>query len=185
MRDLTTAFLNALSAEYIRPIVLYQGEFASGTVRLWSGIGDLPWNGHTWLGAGQLAGISAIEESTDVRANSVRLSLSGIPASTIALVLGDVQQGRPGILWFGLLDDNDQVIADPYLTYEGRLDVPEIDEDGETALVSIVYENALVDLERPREFRYTDEAQKAFYPDDRGFEYVESLQDWNGVWGRG
>lgn len=182
--DLTPQMLSALDAGQLRPILLYEGEFASGTVRFWSGVGDLGWNGQTWHGAGSLGGLSSIDETTEIKANGVVVSLNGIDASVVSLVLGEARHGKPGRLWFGLLDDAGQVIADPHQTFAGRLDVPEISEDGETATVAISYESRLIDLERAREFRYTSESQQAEFAGDKGFDFVESLQDWNGVWGR-
>ena len=183
-RDLTTEFLAALDSAQFRPVLLYEGEFGSGTVRLWSGLGTLPWNGQQWLGAGKLASISAIEETTELRANAVQFTLSGIDPAQISLVLADTIKGKPGKLWFGVLDGNDAVIADPHLTYEGRLDVPQITDDGATAAVTITYESHLVDLERSPGRRYTHESQQERHSGDKGFEYVEGLQNWSGVWGQ-
>jgi hypothetical protein len=59
-----------------------------------------------------------------------------------------------------------------------------MDEQAETATVSISYEGRLIDLERPRARRYTHDDQQIDFPGDRGFEYVPTLQEWNGVWGR-
>ena len=184
MRDLSPSVLAALEDQTLRPVLLYEGEFASGTIRFWSGLGNLVWDSKDWIGAGTIAGVSPIEESTDIRANGVRVSLQGIDAAIVSLVLQEIRHGRSGKLWFGLLTEDGQVIADPHQVFQGRLDVPEINDDGTTATVAISYESRLIDLERAREFRYTDESQQEEFLGDRGFEYVESLQDWNGVWGR-
>jgi hypothetical protein len=50
--------------------------------------------------------------------------------------------------------------------------------------VSISYESRLIDLERSRESRYTNEDQQRAFPGDRGFEFVPSLQDLSLTWGR-
>jgi len=76
------------------------------------------------------------------------------------------------------------LVADPAIAFAGRLDVPEIDDNGQTATITISYESRLVDLERPRERRYTHEDQQIDYSGDLGFEYVAAIQEWNGVWGR-
>ena len=56
-RNATAAFVAALSDQDLRPVIFFEGEFASGWVRLWSGLGDVSWNGRTWSGAGSLLGI--------------------------------------------------------------------------------------------------------------------------------
>lgn len=181
-RDLTAGYQSQLSGGSFRPVVFYEGAFASGTLRLWSGIASIAWNGQTWTGVGGLLGVSEVHESDEIRANGMTVSLSGVDPSRLSLVLGQARSGAAGRLWFGLLDGAGAVIADPYLAFEGRLDEPTIDEGGETATISISYESRLIDLERPRERRYTHEDQQIDFPGDLGFQYVAELQDKVVVW---
>lgn len=183
-RVLTTAFSNALSDPLVRPVLLFEGEFASGTVRLWTGFGDLSWDGKTWNGGGALLGVSPMEEVSGVVAAGATVSLSGIPLDLIQIVIEEARQGLPGRAWLGLLNDAGQVIADPAQLFVGRLDVPGIDADGATAIISVSYENRLIDMDRPRQFRYTDQSQRALFPNDAGFNFVTSLQEAEIVWGR-
>jgi hypothetical protein len=75
------------------------------------------------------------------------------------------------------------VVGTPYLAFSGRLDVPVIDEAGDTATISISYESRLADLDRPRIRRYTDQDQRAEYPNDGGLRYIAGLQDKQVTWG--
>jgi hypothetical protein len=176
--------LAEIAAADVRAGVLAEIEFASGTVRAWTGVGILQWNGYDWTGVGHLGGISPIEETSEVRAAGVALSLSGIPSALVASALGDAERGRPVTVWLAFFDDDWAIVADPYQAFSGRVDVPVIDEGGETATITIQAESRLIDLERPRTRRYTDEDQQDAFPGDRGFEFVTSLQEWSGVWGR-
>jgi len=185
MRDATAAFLAELAKRRLRPVIFYEGEFSTGTSRAWSGYGEKVWNGQTWQGVGHLGGISAIEETGDVKATGIVVQLTGVATENIALALGEARQGKPGKVWLGFLDEAGNVIVDPYLAFSGRLDVPEIEEGAETATVRISYESRLIDLERPRARRYTHEDQQIDFPGDKGFEFVPSLQDAQIVWGVG
>ncbi len=78
----------------------------------------------------------------------------------------------------------DQLVDDPYLLKRGQLDVAVIDDTGESCKISVSYEDRLVDLQRPRERRYTHEDQQIDYPGDKGFEFVPTLQDMQLQWGR-
>ena len=60
-RNATPEFLDALTEELVRPCIFFEGVFASGTERLWPGLGEIAWNGQTWQGAGVLMGIGAVE----------------------------------------------------------------------------------------------------------------------------
>ena len=183
-RTLTAEALAQILAQAKMVAVFFEGDFASGPVRLWSGLGDLDWNGQTWSGAGDLGTISPILESTDVQANGVRVTLSGIPSASLSLALQEARRGQTGTLWIAFLDDTGAVVADPYIAFSGRLDQPQIEDGGDTAAISIAYENRLIDLERPREWRFDHEDQQITYPGDLGFEFVASIQQWNGQWGR-
>lgn len=182
-RNLTSAMASAILGD-VAPILLFEGEFASGAVRFWTGSGQIEWNGQTWTGAGQLIGISDIEENTEVVATGITVSLAGVDPALVSAVIGEARQNAPGRIWVGLLDASGAIIGDPYLAFRGRLDVPAITDAVDTCTITISYENILGDLLRPREVRYTSEAQRAIYPDDPGFDFVTSIQDTELTWVR-
>lgn len=183
-RNLTGALQAELAKQSLAPIVLVQAQFTSGTIYVWSGVGSVSWNGQTWLGVGSLGSISMVSESTEVEAQGIVIGLSGIPSDLIAKVLGECRPNAPVKVWLGAVDSAGAVIVDPYQSFSGRMDVPEIEEGAETSSISIHVENRLIDLGRARERRWTHEDQKIDYPTDKGFEYVASLQEWNGLWGK-
>lgn len=183
MRAMTEAMAAAIAAGELRPILFYEGEFASGTVRLWTGLGAVAWDGKTWEGAGTFLGVTQIDEPGDVIAAGTTVQLSGVPVELKALALTEARTGKPGRVWLGLLDTEGQVIADPVLAFAGRLDVPEISATRDEVVIAISYESRLIDLQRPREWRYTHESQQALHPGDRGFEYVAAIQDREIRWG--
>ncbi len=183
-RDLTAAMLAEVTAQLVRPCVLFEGEFEGGTVRLWSGYGEITWGGEVWTGAGHLLGVSAVEETTAVVANGVTVSLSGIPVEFRSAAIDGARQGKPGRIWIGSLDEAGALIADPYLLFAGRLDVPEIAFGGETFAITISYESRLIDLTVPREWRYTHESQQVLFPGDMGFEFVTTIQEQSIWWGQ-
>lgn len=183
-RALSSAMLAGIQASDLAPILLFEGEFAGGFVRLWTGFGTISWNGHDWTGMGQLIGISDMEESSEVVATGLTVSLSGVDPALVSAAIGEARQNMPGRIWIGLLNASGAVVSTPYLAFRGRLDVPQIADSEDACTISISYENILGDLLRPREIRFTDEAQKALFPDDRGFEYVTRIQDVELVWTR-
>ena len=181
-RNITANVQTIVDSAEVQPFLLFEGEFASGYVRAWSGYGNLSWNSQTWTGTGTLLNISNVQETSDGSAQGITATLSGIPSSLISLALGDVRQGASGKVWLGFLDNG--VVDDPILLFEGRLDIPSIEEGGETATISITYESRLIDLARSREIRYTDEEQQSLYAGDLGCQFVAALQDKEITWGR-
>ena len=177
VRSLTTAVKTELTATRKEPILLVDFIFDSGSLRLWTGYGDISWDGKTWSGTGTLMTVSPIEETTSVQAPGVTITLSGIPSAILDLVDAENYQGRTCKLFFGFLNSSGVVIADPYEVFRGLIDVIGDSEDGTTATVIIRVENALVDLERPVERRYTPEDQKLVDATDTFFDYVADLQE--------
>jgi hypothetical protein len=183
-RNFTASMLSQLGAANIRPVLFCQMNFTDGPVYMWSGIGPINWNGQTWLGIGNLGKISPIEDASEIKATNVTLTLSAIPQDLLMHVFGQVRQGYPVTLWFGCLGGNNNVIADPLQIFSGRMDAPTIDEGAQQATIALSVENRLIDLNRSRERRYTNQDQQIDFPSDLGFQYVQSIQDWNGVWGK-
>lgn len=183
MRDLTAAVQAALAADQLRLALLYEGAFSGGTLRLWTGVGDLSWNGYTWTGAGNLLGISEVQETADVRATGLAVSLSGMPSTLLSTVLQNARHGYTGTVWFAFFTAAGALIADPAIAFKGRLDVPSFEERGDGCTIVVNYESRLIDLDRARDRRYTHEDQQIDYPGDLGFEYVPAIQDAQINWG--
>lgn len=231
-RNLTPAVADALVRRNVPVALLFEAEFATGTVRVWTGLGPLTWNGQIWAGLGQLVGLGAVKETANLQAEGLAIAVRGVTAADISLALQELRQNNPGSIRLAIFDDAMQlvdsdgiffgeagadeelgegadhigegayvfgvslpetvlgdpivgVIDAPKIIFKGRLDVGEIDDSNPLEpVINLNYENELVDLERPREWRYTDQHQKQLSPGDRGLEYVAGLQDKQIVWGR-
>jgi hypothetical protein len=185
----------ALSAEVVRPALLASLQFASGTVYVWSGLGPIVWSGNTFQGVGTLGTVSTISEASTVEAQGVSVELSGIPASLLNDVLNEVRVLGPCNIWLALFDTTGALIADPFLSYQGKMDQPSISDDGKAITCAIAIENVLVDLNRPCYRRYTSDDQqidlaatltRLGLPSntiDTGFRFVPGMQEQIIFWG--
>ena len=186
-------------------------EFSNGTVRVWTGVGDLTFGPDTFNGIANLGEISPIEETAELKAGSISLSLSGIPNGVLPAAISGRAHGRKATLWLGgeSLIDQTRLLAtndDPDLLqvgehgsvlatqkgalipwrivlFRGRMDAVSLDEGAETSKLSITVESSLSKLERLATARYTDQYQQSVYPGDKGFEFVDALQHTNIAWG--
>ena len=157
-------------------------------LNLWTGYNTITIDGTEYFPSGNLLSISPIDESADIRANGIKIGLSGLDSSIISSALTEDSQGKIVKVFFGVLEtsSNATVVVDtPYQTFEGFIDTMSILEDGNTAQVSVNVENKLIALERPINRRYTDQDQKNLFAGDKGLEFVESLQDKVVAWGGG
>jgi len=186
-RTLTAGVQTATLAGVVHgPIYLAKFEFDSATLRFNNSdrnyTVDVDGDGAlSYLGVGRIGGISGISEHTELKANRIQLSMSGIPGDQISIALSEPFQGRSLKIWAAYLDEDFQIIADPIVAWQGFLDLMDI-VLGDTASVSVTAENELVRWERPNISRYTNEDQQLQYPGDRGLEYMTNSEQ-EFLWG--
>lgn len=185
-RTITSDVEDALAEPVIRPFLAVALEYDSGTTRATTlPIGmNVVIDGETFLGAGELGRISAAQEDGETGAKRITVGLSGVDPALIAIALAETYQGRAGTVYYGLLDQDHQVIADPVIVFKGRMDTQPI-ELGQMASIAVNIESRLADWDRPRGGRLTDEEQKRRHPGDRFLEFVASTVEKELVWGSG
>lgn len=179
-RDISTSLLNSLDDTVVYPFLAVDIDFSSGPLYVWSGYGDLIVGPKTYLGAGQLLSVSSVEETTEIEAKGASITMSGIPSVFLAIALTEPYQGRECRVYFGMTD----APSDYTEIFTGELDQMNISEEAETCTIAVTVENVLIKLERPVVRRFTNEDQKSRFPDDKGLEFVASLQDKEVFWGR-
>tara|TARA_R110001599_G_scaffold256629_1_gene456856 strand:+ start:941 stop:1825 length:885 start_codon:yes stop_codon:yes gene_type:complete len=180
----------------------------SAPLYFWTGLGDTTIDGITYIGTGNLMQISSIQETAEIQAAGATLTFSGIPADLLSLALSVPYQGRIGKIKFGLIDadnnlleletafnmllesgidiglesvDQSNVLVDMFVGY---MDQMNIDESPDTATISLSLESKLLDLDKPVIRRYNNESQKALFPNDKAFEFLNDLQGKDLSWGR-
>jgi hypothetical protein len=182
-RDIPAQLLGNLSDNVVHPFFAIELNFDSGSLRLWTGVGTLTYEGQDYVGTGTLLAISSIEETSEIAVRGATLTLSGVPSEVISLALTSPYQGRVCNIYFGTKDKTLNTVS---LTsvFSGYMDQMNISEGPDTSTIELQVENKLIDLERARVARFTSSYQKSIYPQDLGLDFVESLQDKDIVWGR-
>jgi len=111
-RNLNTLYRAIFRSDKMHPVVLLTGNFESSTLRLWSGYDTLTYDGEEFVGAGNLIGISPLTETSEIRANGVTVSLSGISSSIISLALSENLNGRTITIDLGFIaGDSDEIVT--------------------------------------------------------------------------
>jgi hypothetical protein len=175
------ASTDAVLGGNLEPIGLVELHFGSGTVRLWTGIGELSWNGHIWTGTGTLGRIGLMEETVETRAAGIELELSGVPGEILAIANGEDWQGREARVYYGVLNEAMEFIGQPFQIRRGLMDNMTL-EEGQMATISLSIESRDIDLGRNRARRYTAEDQRGEYPGDKGCDAVALLQEKEITW---
>lgn len=162
-------------------------DFPDDPVYAWSGLGDISFNGQTWSGVGGLGQISGLVENSQLNAESVTFTLTGIPSANHDLVRDSLSTyflGRRALIYILFVDEIYQIKATPRVIWAGRMDVPTITDDGQSITINLTAENILVGLGGSSVSYYTDEDQQARHPGDRFFEYNAAIQGRPLYWGR-
>lgn len=204
-REISSSVLAALDDDVVYPFfaveLLFDGD---EVIRLWTGQGDLVYQGNTWFGAGTLLEFDTVEETSEIAAKGAVVTLSSVPQEVLALALNEPYQGRKANIYFGmfskglllkedgdylLLEQGDKIQLGPQDTafvevFTGYMDQMNIDEAGETSTITLTVENKLLTLEKPRTARYTSSYQKYRFPGDKGLDFVDSIQNKPLYWGR-
>ena len=187
-RDITSDFNTAIKDTTVQPIFAIELEFSDGTLRFWSGYGDITMtaggSSKTFTGTGDLLTISPIGESSTLQMQGITVALTGIKSSLVSTALTAQYTNRNGTLYMGLYNSSGAVIDDVYTLFKGKMDVLNINEGAETSTITLKIESRLVSFELPLNRMYTLEDQQVDYSTDLGFEFISNLQDKEIIWGK-
>ena len=158
-------------------------EFDSGTLNLWSGIGNFTGSdGLTYTGAGELLNIENVDEDKELSSTNMTIGISGLSENIVTYATTEDYQNRPmTIKMFFFHPDTDDEIGNVIL-FKGRMDTLTV-VDGDSFSVVISAENKLIDLTRPKNLFYTAETQNFLYSGDKGLEFVAKIREQTVNWG--
>ncbi len=183
-RDLSAGMQNVTDDSVVRPFFLVDLYFDTN-LRFWTGLGSLTHGSKDYIGAGDLLNISTFDEDSELSAVGATLTLNGVKTTLVQKARDENYQGKVATIKLGAFDETGSIISDPVTVFSGFMDVMTINEGAETSTIELTLENKLLLLERANERRYTNEDQQIDYPGDKGFEFVNALQEKEIVWGRG
>ena len=157
-------------------------EVVDPQLRAWTGYGNITIDSDTYIGLGDFGSISNVKQGERLTADGLTLGLSGIPTEILTGALQEDYQGRDVIIYFGCLVSGQLTLA-PYELFSGRMDQMTISQGGETSNISLTVENQLIDMQRARISRWTDDDQQSKYASDVSLRYVSGLQEKEVLWG--
>lgn len=175
MKDLSIAVDEGLRGRAMRLGILAELTLPSGDVhRFWSGAGTLTWDGEDFAGVARLGRITGAGETAEVRTTETIYSIAGVTDfESLNDFLADPIRGGTAKAWLALLDENEQVIADPILIDESVLDTasPSFSEDG-SAVLNLNGTSAIFRWQKPVGRFITHEDQQEEYAGDTGFDRI-------------
>lgn len=182
-RNLTTNQTAAVTSPVIQWAMLFDLTFADNTYHVWSGVGPLVVGATTYLGVGTAGKVTTISEGTGVEAKGITLTLSGIDPTWLAESIAEVNLASRAKVYLAFFNTaTGSLIDSPLVIFTGIMDGPSFDLDTKTASISIDVESKMVDLNRSRGGRLTDQDQKGRYPNDNSLQWVSYNADRCLIW---
>lgn len=184
-RSSTAAFQTEVAKDENRPIHLVSVHLDSGVTYLTDAYKAVSYGGNNYEPVGHFMSFSDIEETAELIVSNVTVSLSGVDQAWISTMLSETYIDRQIMIYVGFLDDAQQLVTDPVLIFDGRIDSPTITENPEsgTCMVTVSATNTWVDFNRTAGRHTNHEEQQLFFPGDKGFEFASVMKK-DLVWGR-
>ncbi len=183
MRNLGDAITEqALNESVLRVVALVKIEFAGYPATLFTTYhDDIEFGGETYVSQGSVGSVSNIEEDGSLSPSDYIITLDGTDVSIAAAALNAPPLNNPVTVYLQTLDENFRPQGTPFVHFKGITDGVE-KVGGRTAIVSVRVKDRLADWQRPRVSRYTNAEQQLLYPNDKGFEFVETLASKEWEW---
>lgn len=181
MRDIPAGIIAALESSVFRPAFFVEILFDE-PLRFTSLYVSKIVNGIEYFGFGNLGSVSRLSENSDLEPQQLSITIAGVESASLAGALTEPYINRVVRVYVGMLDDQGTLIGDDVMTYfVGKLDEMKI-KHGDTGSIEFIARDRLADWDRPRVERYTNAAQQALHPGDKGLEFVSQVADKEIIW---
>ena len=185
-RSLTTSIKNELATNNITPVHLITINFSTPvniTDSSFSLTSSVSGSSVTYSASDFIMGMSNFTEETDITKTSLTISLSGADQTFISTVLNENVINDSVTIYRGFLDNTNNLIADPFLLYDGQIDSFSISESETNSTVSLAIVSHWADFEKTSGRKTNNNSQQRFFNSDVGMDFSsETVQDIK--WGR-
>ena len=137
----------------------------------------------TWSSSSHFLSVGDPVETSELRVNTVDITLSGVEQSYVSLFLSQAYIDRPVKIYRAVLNDSDAVIGAPILIFDGLMTGYAIDDTENSSEVKVNCASHWKDFEKENGRKTNDNSQKIHFPNDDGFEFAaNTIKDLK--WGR-
>lgn len=137
----------------------------------------------TWTSSSHFLSAGDATETSELRVNTIDITLSGVEQSYVSLFLSQDYIDRPVKIYRAVLNDSDAVIGQPILVFDGLMTGYSIEDTETTSDVTVNCASHWKDFEKENGRKTNDNSQKIHFPNDDGFEFAaKTVKDLR--WGR-
>lgn len=135
----------------------------------------------TWLGAGSLGRVSAIQDSP-AEVKGISFELSGANEALLASALTERVQGKATRIKLAIFDPDTYGLLHVRTIWSGRLDALTIRDGREGSSITVTAEHSGIDLIRPKVITYSDSEQRRLYNNDPSLQFMADQVDIRVIW---
>jgi hypothetical protein len=180
-RNLPTDLETALSSDNPSLAILVFIDWPGGALRVWTGVGSISHDGHTWEGAGHLGHIDKVADSVDKNDIGVELTLNYLDDDLRNEVITNDPVGADASIYLALMDGGE--VDEAYEIFPGFVDEVSILDAGQTGAIKVRLASELARMARPLWFQLSDAHQQDIFPGDKGMEFAGQMNR-QPQWGR-
>jgi hypothetical protein len=165
----------AFATNGFRLATLIRIEFAT-TVYLTDYGNDLTVAGlGTFVNSPHFIEISGIKETGALRVNTLNFQLSGVEQSYVSIFLQQDYMDRRFRVWRAVVDENDSVVGDPFLYFDGRIVGFDIEDTERDSIVNVEVASHWRDFEKIVNRKTNHNSQQVHFDGDMGFEFASKM----------
>jgi hypothetical protein len=167
-------------------------DFDSDPTYIWGGVGNLSYNGQTWVGVGDLGKIEKVANDAKGGIKSLTLTLNGLKDqddqdTTGLTALKDISyRGKSGFVYFGYFEDDGKTMVagtSPELIYSGRVSHMAAAESLESASVRVTIDSFLALMSRSIPLMLSDDEHQRYFSGDKGYDHKPDAMNKTVYWG--
>src|SRR5690606_25927271 len=169
-RGLSTDNQTAVDGGHVHQVLLGKFEFDT-PVYVHTGVGTITYDGNDYLGVGDFAGVSSVEESEDLSPALARFVLSGFDSTFLSEALDSGNYGDVITIYEGYRKDDGTLEDDPWIIWKGTFEYSEFVR-GQQNAIAVIGKHDLAVLDEADGSRFTDEDQRNRFSGDLGLSHV-------------
>ena len=182
-RGFSSYQLNRIEEQVVQPILYAKLSFSSETLYVHDSIGTRTWGGNDWIGVGDFATVSSIEEGSEISPYSLNLTLSGLDSGLIAKTLNENYYMRPVDIYIDFIPASGSPA--PVQIWTGFMDVMSVTAGASGGdSITLTCESEMAKFDRSANLRYTDTMLKKRNASDKFFEFLKDIDGVKILWGK-
>jgi hypothetical protein len=181
-RSIDAATITELAKDNFNLATLIQFDLSS-TLYLTDWGRNLSALSQTWSSSPHFLGVGDVTETSNLRVNTLDITLSGVEQSYVAIFLSQNYIDRPVKIYRAAINSSDAVIGAPILLFSGLITNYSIQDSKETSTITVQLASHWKDFEKKVGRKTNHNSQSIHFPSDKGFEFAaKSIKDLK--WGR-